>query len=129
VKILTDSPETKPLLRFQEYSDSIVQLLRAQRNISLAVYGDWGTGKTTLMKSVETKLTENIVDLKSIDSTDKLKLLRYLKKNYNIKWAEDEVKIQSPEHNIICLHNHHDGEIRFLLEDDHEKVRQSGLRS
>jgi replication-associated recombination protein RarA len=85
VRILTDDPEVRPLLKFEEYSGPIVELLRDQRNISIGIFGDWGTGKTTLMQLIEAKLTENVIDWKSIDSTDRFKVLKYLERKYGIR--------------------------------------------
>ena len=41
------------------YSDTIVRIVKgSEPNFALGVFGEWGTGKTTLMKHVEIKLKQ-----------------------------------------------------------------------
>jgi predicted KAP-like P-loop ATPase len=59
VKILTDSIEIeeKPFLGFENYVDTIVKMVKGSKpSFSVGVYGEWGTGKTTLMRLIEEKL-------------------------------------------------------------------------
>lgn len=57
-KILTDDIEPLPILDFEKYSNTIVQLIKdSDPRFSIGIYGEWGSGKTTLMKSIENKVT------------------------------------------------------------------------
>ena len=58
VKILTDDiEENNPILEFKRYRDAIVSMIRGSTpKFSIGIYGEWGTGKTILMKMVEDKL-------------------------------------------------------------------------
>lgn len=59
VRILTDSIEIeeKPFLGFENYADTIVKMVKGSKpNFSVGVYGEWGTGKTMLMRLIEEKL-------------------------------------------------------------------------
>lgn len=57
IKILTDNIEPDPTDDFQKLSDTIVSMIQgSEPRFSIGIYGDWGTGKTTLMKLVEKKL-------------------------------------------------------------------------
>jgi hypothetical protein len=95
LNIIADTPEVRPRLKFDEYSNSLVQILRTQHNISLGIFGDWGTGKTTLMRLIEAKLTENVVDLMHLGAVDVIKILRFLERNYGLAWNEQRVEVTS----------------------------------
>ena len=59
VRILTDDIEDKPILDFSRYADTITNIIMGTKpRLSFGIYGEWGIGKTTLMKSVEKKLRE-----------------------------------------------------------------------
>jgi len=54
--------EAKPnelILGTAQYADAVAELLRAARGeVALALFGDWGIGKTTLAKAIADKLTQ-----------------------------------------------------------------------
>jgi hypothetical protein len=55
--IITDDVAPSPKLGFDAYSDTIVKIItKSHPKFSIGIYGEWGTGKTTLMKVVENKL-------------------------------------------------------------------------
>lgn len=57
VKILTDDIELIPTKDFIRLADTIVSFVKgSDPKFTVGIYGDWGTGKTTLMKLVEEKL-------------------------------------------------------------------------
>jgi tetratricopeptide (TPR) repeat protein len=58
IKILTDEIEPEEqFLGFGRYSQTIVNIIKgSEPNFSIGIYGEWGTGKTTLMKAVADKL-------------------------------------------------------------------------
>jgi ABC-type phosphonate transport system ATPase subunit len=57
--IITDDVTYHPVLDFDLYSDTVVYIIaNSYPKFSLGIYGEWGTGKTTLMKSVENKLKQ-----------------------------------------------------------------------
>lgn len=90
--MLNDDPETKPLLKFDAYSTSLVDILMKQDNISIGIFGEWGTGKTTLMKSIERKLNDHVLDWQKVETSDKPKMLNYLTK-FGINWREEDTLV------------------------------------
>jgi predicted KAP-like P-loop ATPase len=55
--IITDDFSRFPVLDFEAYTDTIVSIiLKSYPKFSIGIYGEWGSRKTTLMKSVETRL-------------------------------------------------------------------------
>jgi predicted KAP-like P-loop ATPase len=58
--IITDDVTPEPILDFENYSSTIVKMIsQSYPKFSVGIYGEWGTGKTTLMKMVENKLKQN----------------------------------------------------------------------
>jgi predicted KAP-like P-loop ATPase len=61
--IITDDVAVDPILDFGLYRDAIVNIIRnSYPKFAIGIFGDWGTGKTTLMNSVDRKL-QNDTDL------------------------------------------------------------------
>ncbi len=57
MKILTDEVEKEPILGFKPYAECLVDIIRdTSPRFSIGIYGEWGTGKTTLMELIENKL-------------------------------------------------------------------------
>jgi predicted KAP-like P-loop ATPase len=108
IRILTDEFEPDPILNFDGYGDSIVSMVRTSyAKFSIGIYGEWGTGKTTLMKLVEYKLNhpiendtfawDNIVG----NSYDSIRLKSFLRDNYNINWIDNIPFVKDDEKTLI----------------------------
>ena len=62
--IITDNFSKEPILDFDSYSDAIVKMIKnSYPNFTIGIFGEWGTGKTTLMKSIEKKIGKNDQDI------------------------------------------------------------------
>ena len=58
--IITDDISTAPILDFNEYSGAIVRVIeQSYPKFSIGIYGEWGIGKTTLMRSIFNQLENN----------------------------------------------------------------------
>ena len=56
-KVLLDIDEEEPILDFQKYVHAISSIIRNSKpNFTVGIYGEWGTGKTTLMKGIQDKI-------------------------------------------------------------------------
>jgi predicted KAP-like P-loop ATPase len=55
--IITDDIAIHPILDFNLYTNAIVKIIRdSYPKFTIGIFGDWGTGKTTLMNSIYTNL-------------------------------------------------------------------------
>lgn len=60
LKILVDDIEPKPILDFEAYSETISNIVKGSHpKFSVGIYGEWGSGKTTLMRLIQEKLRTN----------------------------------------------------------------------
>lgn len=56
-QVLLDDPALQPSLGFDGYADSLAQiLLHSDAQFCVGIFGEWGSGKTTLMRAVERRL-------------------------------------------------------------------------
>jgi nucleoside-triphosphatase THEP1 len=99
--ILTDNHSNKPILDFDSYSDVVVKIIKESHpNFTVGIIGEWGTGKTTLMKSIKNQLDkdkENIItvwfDAWKYENEKQFALIPLLKTiSYSIKDDKDEKK-------------------------------------
>ena len=52
--ILTDDIANDPILDFNLYANAIVNIVRnSHPKFTIGIFGDWGTGKTTLINAVD----------------------------------------------------------------------------
>ena len=59
IRILPDEPEDEPTAEFNRYAEIISDIIKSSKpNFSVGVYGDWGTGKTTLLKNIKKKIDD-----------------------------------------------------------------------
>lgn len=60
MKILTDDIEHDPTYEFEQYANVIrSMLIDSNPKFTMGVYGEWGSGKTTLMELIHTKLKQH----------------------------------------------------------------------
>lgn len=60
IRILTDDVSTKPVLDFDRYVEAILKIVKGSHpKFSIGIYGEWGSGKTTMMRLIEEELKEN----------------------------------------------------------------------
>jgi predicted KAP-like P-loop ATPase len=57
--IITDDIAVEPILDFDLYCDAIVTIIeKSYPKFTIGIFGDWGTGKTTLMNTIDESLKE-----------------------------------------------------------------------
>ena len=62
--IITDDIAIEPILDFNLYRDAIVNIIRnSYPKFTIGIFVDWGTGKSTLMDSVDKKLQHEDEDI------------------------------------------------------------------
>ena len=113
IRILTDEPEINPIHRFGLYSDTIVNMIMSSDpKFSIGINGDWGTGKTTLMKLVQMKLAKQDKTLRYLfnwntvleNDNDILALKNFLRQKFSLSYVED-LKLERPNGNVMAVHN------------------------
>lgn len=58
-KILVDEFSSEPINNYEKLSDTLVTIIKnSQPHFTIGIYGEWGTGKTTMMRLVEKKLSD-----------------------------------------------------------------------
>ena len=64
-KILVDEIADEPINDFDKLSKTLAEIIKNSKpHFTIGVYGEWGTGKTTLMRAIENNLISNESDLK-----------------------------------------------------------------
>lgn len=95
--IITDDVTFNPILDFEAYSNTIVKMItQSHPKFSIGIYGEWVTGKTTLMKVIEDKLNsiakEDIFiweDLLQNKKESNNRLATFLKDNHKADWIHN----------------------------------------
>jgi hypothetical protein len=113
---LNDDEESIPINDYDEIADTLSSTVLNSRYKCIGIIGDWGIGKTTLMKLIESKLNSNIIQWNDIANNESIlqKLLSYLEKNTPIKFNSLESNtIQPTTSNISTIYNHYDIVIKY----------------
>ena len=64
-KILADEITDKPANGFDKLSTTLAEIIKNSKpHFTIGIYGEWGTGKTTLMRAIENNLISEELDLK-----------------------------------------------------------------
>jgi uncharacterized protein YjbI with pentapeptide repeats len=72
--IITDDISHFPILDFDDYANALTNIIKnSYPKFSIGIYGEWGTGKTTLMRSIYYKLEDNNKKLK--DNNQKISII------------------------------------------------------
>lgn len=59
-QILLDVPARKPKLRYDDYALAFKDIIeQSEPRFAMGIFGGWGSGKTTLMETIEAKLNED----------------------------------------------------------------------
>jgi hypothetical protein len=57
--VLLDDPSEAPMLGFDVYADVFAQIVECSKpQFAVGIFGDWGSGKTTLMRTIERQVKE-----------------------------------------------------------------------
>ena len=57
--IITDNFSKKPILDFEAYRDAIIKIIKkSYPNFPIGIFGEWRTGKTSLMNSIMQELDD-----------------------------------------------------------------------
>ena len=52
--LLIDAPAESPGLKFDDYAKTLAEIIeRSEPRFAIGIFGDWGSGKTTLMDAIE----------------------------------------------------------------------------
>ncbi|HKG87623.1 MAG TPA: P-loop NTPase fold protein [Nitrososphaeraceae archaeon] len=127
LRILPDDVDDKPIHYFTEYSNSIVNLITNPRvrKFSIGIFGEWGTGKSTLMRLTENKLNsfvnEEVFIWENIDQKSEIERLKsFIKDNYGADWIENsQVEKKDDE---ISFDYESDRKLSLQLEDKKDKA-------
>jgi len=61
-KILIDAPSSAPVLGYDEYADALADIIhKSAPQFAVGIFGDWGSGKTTLMHALRQRLDQEKV--------------------------------------------------------------------
>ena len=55
--VFLDDPSDQPRLGFGVYADCFAQIIEhSQPRFAIGIFGDWGSGKTTLMRAIQKRI-------------------------------------------------------------------------
>ena len=59
-RVFVDSPADQPSLGFADLADALAQIAhQSAPRFTIGVFGDWGSGKTTLMRAIQNRLDKS----------------------------------------------------------------------
>jgi hypothetical protein len=93
---MSDQIAEEDKLGFRDYVDAFVGLITSPDTkppLTIGIYGPWGAGKSTLMDMIKDKLElqgakKYLFSWDNVPGNDSERLLRYLRDNFSIGWAE-----------------------------------------
>jgi hypothetical protein len=86
-----DTTNPNKEFNFNDYSQAVVSMINGSyEKFSVGIYGEWGTGKTTLMKLVEKNLRPHVFNWKNVPGEESVRLKNFLQKNFDeLRWIDD----------------------------------------
>jgi hypothetical protein len=100
IRILTDDINFKPILDLQKYTDTVVRIIKgSDPKFSIGIYGEWGTGKTTLMRLVESSLRDNMFRWDDVPGQDEDIIIKFLSETIGLQWTQHKKGLQIEKSN------------------------------
>ena len=66
-QVIVDEPDLDPLNDFKEVAQTLAKIIiKSDPQFTVGIYGEWGTGKTTLMRNICKEITDGSKDQKII---------------------------------------------------------------
>jgi uncharacterized protein YjbI with pentapeptide repeats len=89
-RIITDKPSKEEASDFRGYSQKLSKIIvNSDSPFTVGIFGDWGTGKTTMMQMIKSEL-EKIISWKNIEQdSERNKLKKYIKDIYKMDWIDN----------------------------------------
>jgi hypothetical protein len=132
VRILTDDVEfdtTKPdkEFNFQDYSNTIISMVNGSyQKFSIGIYGEWGTGKTTLMKIIERKLKPDVFVWEKVPGQDSGELKNFLRNNFEgVSWIDNatvDIKKSHDTNNLTISDSVKQNYLSIILKEKQKAV-------
>jgi len=121
IKIITDDPTLEDALDFDSYSKQLADIIRnSTPRFAIGVFGEWGTGKTSLMKMIEANLLKGkyIFSWECTQDSSDNNLKHYLIENFpNLKWIEDKEFVKSPDGKSIKIHDNSNNSFSISIDN------------
>jgi hypothetical protein len=132
LKILTDDVEFRTVkpdkdFDFDQYSDTIVSMVNGSyQKFSIGIYGEWGTGKTTLMKLVERKLRPYIFSWNNVPGTESVRIKTFLKENFDgVNWLDESnlrIHKSEDEKRLTITDNNDSNSVSITLKENSKAI-------